>query len=188
MGVTVSPESPNGCRADLPGINCPSSPFLLSVLRPGLTVNFNTPSSFSQWLSALDSFTVDLDVSDNPGLSKPYDAASEAGSVYLVIGSSQFLLGTFGGGSQGLNAYPAASPLALTESVATADLPAVLAALQSTGFVFAIQVSRTDGDFYVSNAAAITANLEGEAPEPATFGMLGIGLAGLCWVMRRRSN
>ena len=86
-----------------------------------------------------------------------------------------------------MNSYPAATPLALTESVATSRSARRPHRTAIDGvFVFAIQVSRTDGDFYVSNAAAITANLEGEAPEPASFGMIGIGLAGLCWVMRRR--
>jgi hypothetical protein len=131
--------------------------------------------------------TVSLALADNPGLfGKQYDAASEAGSVYLVIGSSQYLLGSFGGGTQGLNAHPNGQPLGFTGSVAPADIASVFAGLKSTGFAFAVKVSRTDGDFNVIDAAGASVDME-TMPEPATVGLFGIGLAGL-WALRRRSS
>ncbi len=58
--------------------------------------------------------------------------------------------------------------------MAQADLPAVLAALKS------------DGDFEVINAAGATGELQGtHNPEPATVGLIGVGLAGL-WTLHRR--
>jgi PEP-CTERM motif len=194
LDIPVSPNSSLGCTANLGNlsfapVNCPSNPFLLSVLRNGLTIGFDAPGSATYDLSTLDSLTVDLSVADNPGLfGKQFDALSEGGSVYLVVGSSQFLLGNFGGGSTGLNAYPIATPLALTLSVAPADLPAVFADLKAADFVFGLKVARTSGDFEVIDAAGASAELQGVAPEPATVGLIGLGLVGLCALRRRRAE
>ena len=192
LDVPVSPNPSLGCMANLgnlnfPPIDCPSNPFLISVLRNGLTINFAASPSSTQMLTTLDALAVSLSVADNPGLlGRQYDAALEAGSVYLVVGGSQFLLGSFGGGTTGLNANPISSPLALTLSVAPADLPAVFAALKSAGFAFGLKVSRANGDFEIINAAGASAELQGtHNPEPATVGLIGIGLAGL-WTLRRR--
>jgi hypothetical protein len=198
IDISVSPNAPKGCVAsilqppnqiDYPPIDCPSSPFFISPvlsLRTALTINF-TASPSAQMLTTLDALSVNLWVADNPGLlGRQFDAASEAGSVYLVVAGTQFLLGNFGGGTDGLKANPIGSPLALTLNVAQVDLPAVLEALRSAGFVFGLKVFRTDGDFDVINAAGATAELEGiHNPEPATVSFIGIGLAGL-WALRRR--
>lgn len=194
LDISVSPNSSKGCVASVgtvityPAVNCPSSPFLISVLATDLNIGFAASPSATHDLSTLDSLSVDLWVADNPGLLKPYDAASEGGSVYLVVGGSQFLLGNFGGGATGLNAHPIGSPLALTLSVAPADLPAVFAALKSANYAFGLKVSRTSGDFEVINAAGATAQLQGVTPEPATVSLIGLGLAGLLALGRRRAT
>jgi len=193
LDIPVAPNASLGCTANLgnfnfAAVNCPSSPFLISVLRNGLTIGFTAPDSATRDLSTLDSLTVGLSVADNPGLfGKQFDALSEGGSVYLEVDGSQFLLGDFGGGSTGLNADPIASPLGLTLSVAPGDLTAVFAALKSADFVFGIKVARTSGDFEVINPAGARAELEGIAPEPATLSLIGIGLVSLCALRRRRA-
>ncbi len=193
LDIPVAPDASLGCTANLGNlsftpVNCPSSPFLLSILRNGLTIGFAAPAPATHRLSTLDLLTISLSVADNPGLlGRQFDALSEGGSVYLVVGGSQFLLGDFGGDSTGLNTHPIASPLALTFSVAPSDLPVVFADLKAADFVFGVKVARTSGDFDVIDAAGASAELEGVAPEPATLGLIGIGLVGLCALRRRRA-
>jgi hypothetical protein len=189
--ITVPPISPQGCQVGViiigsVPVNCSSTQLLLTVLDPNLAINYS--GTALELFTALKSIQVDVTVADNRGLiSGRGDAALEGGQVFFAVNGHNYGLGTFGGSPDGLNANPVGNALVLHESVAPGDLANIFADLHATGFAFSILVSRSSGNFNVIDPAHTDVMVDG-LPEPATFGVVGFGLIGLCWLLRKRMS
>jgi hypothetical protein len=183
-----------GCNGVKP---CPSGPYLLNFGGevPDWTFDYSVPNKEVKDIAQLNGVVVNLEMFDRYQ-GNPVDLAGARGetfSVYLVVeGGYSLLLGSVGpniNGTTGNDRY------VFNASVPGSELPGFLAALRDNKGDFGIEVVATSGNFWLGDRKGTPGveddpgryvTLDVTLPEPASFGMTGIGLLLLCGAVRKK--
>ena len=200
-GATVITAGYAGCNGVKP---CDSGPYLLAVNQeaPGSwTFDYSIPNRQARGITSLDQVVVDLEVFDRRA-GEGKDKANEGFTVYLIVGgedhlSADYSLALYSFGPARLDPYTGGDRLLLNEIVPDGDLPAFLAALQGNRGDFGVEVVATTGNFWLGDRRGTPGNVEDpgrfvtldfqSTPEPASLGIAGIGLIGICLALRKKS-
>jgi hypothetical protein len=184
-----------GCDGVKP---CDPGPYLLDVNGPQITWTFDysIPNRQAREITSLDQVVVDLEVFDRRA-GEGKDKANEGFTIYLIVGADYSPLALYTYGPARLDPYTGGDRLLLNEIVPDSALPAFLAALQGNRGDFGIEVVATTGNFWLGDRHGTPGNVEDpgrfvtldfqSTPEPASPGIAGIGLIGICLALRKKS-
>jgi hypothetical protein len=186
-----------GCDGTSP---CPPGPYTLSTSGPSsLTFDYSIPNRTARQIWYFNAVTVNLEVFDRAA-GESRDGAVEGFEIYLIVGGEDHDTATYSlllttVGPALLDAYRSGSRLVLNEAVAAAELPAFLGALQGNRGDFGVEVVATTGDFYLGARHGEPDGDPGRwveldfvsVPEPATCGVVGLGLVALGLAVRKKA-
>lgn len=193
-GATVITAGYAGCNGTKP---CPSGPHLVDVdgVFPDWTFDYSIPNKQVKDIAQLNDVVVNLELFDRYQ-GEPVDPAGHRGetfSVYLVgAGGYSQLLGSVGpniNGTTGNDRY------IFNASLPGSYLPGFLTMLRDNKGDFGVWVVADSGNFWLGERHGSPESkgdpgryvtLDFTVPEPASFGVAGLGLLLLCGALRKK--